>query len=201
MQHGKRYIALIIFTLLGSSAHAGPSVWADSHALQQKGEFGRAAEVLQQDPATRRDEYAQLRIAYLNYLGGHHNEAIHFYEQALKRNPDSIDARLGITLPLMVQQRWRQVKAQMKQLLRFAPWHYSAHIKLMIAEEALADWPALARHARSLTKAYPSDASSWVYLARANLWLGKKEQAKKAYREVLKRIPGHVEAAGYLAKY
>ncbi len=200
MQQYKKHIALIIFTLLGNSAYAGQSVWADAYALQKKGEFSRAAERLRQAPAIQKDEYALLRIAYLNYLDGRHNESIRYYEQALKRNPHSLDARLGITLPLIAQQRWRQVKAQMEQLLRSAPWHYGAHIKLMLAEEGLADWPTLARHATSLTKAYPSDASSWVYLARASLWSGDEERAKAAYQEVLKRLPGHIEAMNYMAK-
>jgi cytochrome c-type biogenesis protein CcmH/NrfG len=56
------------------------------------------------------------------------------------------------------------------------------------------------QHAEELTEHYPSDTSAFVYLARAYAWLGDKEAAKKAYSEVLIRLPKHYEATAYLAK-
>ncbi len=200
MRNCKHYLGILLLALLGNSAQADDTVWAQSFALQAEGDFYQAAQVLLQDPANNNDEYAALRIGYLSYLRGNYNDAIRFYEKALTLNPSAIDAQLGITLPLMAQQRWRQVKAHMQQLLKTAPWHYGGHIKLMMAEEALADWSALSRHASQLTIAYPAEATAWVYLARAASWQGDTDKAKQAYREVLKRIPNHIEASAFIAK-
>ena len=98
----------------------------------------------------------------------------------------------------MAQQRWRQVKSYSLQVLHLSHWNYTAHVRLMIAEEAMRNWSALDKHAAQLSRAYPSDATVFVYLARANAWQGDVAAAKAAYKKVLVRVPGHIEASDYM---
>jgi len=193
---------LIILIALPCFAHAADNtVWSDSYALEANGKYDKAAAVLAPLLNKGRDsELALMRYGWLNYLQGNYNDSIRNYKQALERNSRSFDARLGITLPLMAQQRWNEASRYLQQILIQSPYHYWAHIKLMACEEGLRKWETLAKHSTSLAAYYPSDATILVYLARAYAWQGKPHLAKQAYQRVLARIPGHIEAQLFINK-
>lgn len=198
MPNRKNHLIAILLFLIPLTVTAGSSVWDKSYQLAMKGNYSEAADVLEPMVRKGNDEYALLRVAYLNYLQGNYSDAVSMYERAVRLNPESIDAKLGITLPLMAQQRWRQVKHYTLQVLRLSHWNYVAHVRLMIAEQGMKKWQELAKHARQLAVAYPSDATVLVYLARAYAWQGNVQAAKVAYEKVLVRIPGHIEAKRYI---
>ncbi len=182
-----------------SNTLANPSVWEQSQQLEAKGDYLSAASLL--EPLLKQGtekEFAYLRYGWLHYLQGRYDTAVIAYLKALKLNPQSIDARLGLSLPLLAQGRWQEASANLKQITAVSPWDYTAHVRLLVAEEGLHKWADLARHAELLNRRYPSDTTILVYLARAQAWLGHKSEAKQAYQQVLMRIPQHVEAAAYL---
>lgn len=172
--------------------------WVQSYKLEAKGDYVGASAAIQtmvNQPASR--EMALLRNGWLHYLQGKYNKAIKNYHSALKLNPQSLDARLGLTLPLMAQKRWREAIQYINQILAKSPWQYTAHSRLMVCEEALQIWKQLKSHTERVAARYPTESTPWVYLGRAELWLGDKAKAKKAYQQVLMRVPGHYEALGY----
>ena len=190
-------ILLFSLFLVSLNTLAGESVWAMSYQLQAKGNFKGAAKLLMPQ-AQKNNEYALLRVAYLNYMQRDYESSIKYYSKAIKLTPKSIDAKLGITLPLMAQQRWRQVKHYTLQVLKQSHWNYIAHLRLMIAEEGMSKWESLSSHAQKLSEVYPTDATALVYLARAYAWQNNISAAKSTYKKVLMRIPNHIEATKYL---
>ena len=138
-----------------------------------------------------------LRRGWLNYLKGSNSKSIEYYKKAIKYNSKSLDARLGITLPLMAQQRWREAASDAKKVLEVAPWNYHAHIRLMITEEALKQLTELEKHARSVAERYPSDADAYVFLGRAYRMLGNNNGTKQAYQKALEIAPANFEARQY----
>lgn len=191
------YISLF-FPATGSSA---VDPWAESHRLEMLTQYESAAKsiegIIKNNP---NNEFAVLRHGWLNYLRGAHSESIRDYQKALDINPQSLDARLGLILPLIAQQRWREVAAHADKVLDVAPWNYFAHVRLMISEEGEQKWDTLAKHAEKVHQRYPSDATVLVYLARANDWMKNDKAARQAYEKVLQRIPDHIEARQYLSK-
>jgi tetratricopeptide (TPR) repeat protein len=175
--------------------------WAESYRLEALTQYEGAAKALEkiidQEPD---NEFAVLRHGWLSYLRGAHNESIRDYQTALDINSKSLDARLGLMLPLIAQQRWREVASHANKVLEVAPWNYYAHVRLMISEEGEKKWESLAKHAQQVSQRYPSDATILVYLARANGWLKNNNEARRAYERVLERIPGHIEATQYLSR-
>jgi len=196
----KFMLALIMLMAAPSfTLAASKNIWSDSYALEANGQYEKAAALMV--PLLNKgteNELALLRYGWLNYLQGNFNDAIKAYKQALERNQRSFDARLGIALPLMAQQRWNEASRYLKQVLAQSPYNYLAHIRLMACEEGLRKWETLAKHSMTLSAYYPSDASILVYLARAYAWQGKHELAKNTYQRVLVRIPGHVEAQRFI---
>lgn len=198
----KLTVSCFIFFLINlfcAKAIATVDPWAESYRLEALTQYDAASKAL--DPIISkyaRNEFAVLRQGWLNYLQGNHNQSIKDYQKAIEINPDSLDAKLGITLPLLAQQRWNEVASTIDQILKIAPWNYYAHLRLMIAEEGMKQWATLEKHARNVFSRYPSDATILVYLARAQRWLNKNTEAREAYKLVLERVPGHIEALQFL---
>jgi len=192
-------VLVLLMAVPSFTQAASKNIWSDSYALEANGKYEGAAALMV--PLLNKgtdNELALLRYGWLNYLQGNFNDAIKAYKQALERNPRSFDARLGIALPLMAQQRWKEASRYLNQVLAQSPFNYLAHIRLMACEEGLRKWETLAKHSMTVSAYYPSDASTLVYLARAYAWQGKPVLAKRTYQKVLARIPGSVEAQRFI---
>jgi tetratricopeptide (TPR) repeat protein len=186
--------------LLVCSAASRADVWSESYRLESMGQYKAAAElfdpVLKTEPA---NEFARLRRAWLRYLAGSYNDSQGDYKAALQANPQSLDAQIGLALPLLAQQRWKEAALVAQQALQSAPWNYYAHLRLMVAEEGRRQWQTLLEHTGKLHQRYPSDATVLVCRARAQYWLGDTKAARGSYQQVLQRVPGHIEALQFLA--
>jgi len=194
------YAGLLAALLLAFSTASRADTWSESYKLESMAQYKVAAElfdpVLKQEPA---NEFARLRRAWLRYLAGSYNDSQSDYRAALQANPRSLDAQIGLTLPLLAQQRWKEAAIVAREALESAPWNYYAHLRLMVAEEGQQQWQTLLEHTATLHQRYPSDATVLVYRARAQYWLGDSKAAGDSYRQVLQRVPGHVEALQFLA--
>jgi tetratricopeptide (TPR) repeat protein len=182
------------------SAGIRADAWSESYRLESMGQYKAASElfdpVLKTDPA---NEFARLRRAWLRYLAGSYNDSQGDYKAALQANPQSLDAQIGLALPLLAQQRWKEAALAAQQALQSAPWNYYAHLRLMVAEEGQRQWQTLLEHTGKLHQRYPSDATVLVYRARAQYWLGDTKAARGSYQQVLQRVPGHIEALQFLS--
>lgn len=199
----KAPIVFLFFSALvwSGALIAAADPWTESYRLESLAQYDSAAKTMNQIiDKDGNNDFAVSRRAWLNYLRGAHNDAIRDYQRALEINPQSMDARLGLLLPLIAQQRWREVSSNANIVLKESPWNYYAHVRLMIAEEGEKKWQTLAAHALQLSKRYPSDATIMVYLARAYSWMKKDGDASNAYKKVLERVPGHIEASQYLSR-
>lgn len=187
----------VVFFLAAATAWADESPWLKSYRLEAAGKYAEAAAALDSANSSGDADFALMRRGWLAYLQGRHNEAIDFYARAIKQNPKSLEARLGITLPLLAQRRWKEAALYARQVIAESSWDYTAHLRLMVAEEGLRDWKTLAEHAERVSERYPADATALVYLARAQAWMGNTKAAREDYARVLSRIPGHSEATRY----
>ena len=164
----KRIFALLL-VLSSLAAQAEESAWQKSYRLEAAARYAEAFSALDGVEDGADGGFALSRRGWLAHLQGKYGEAISLYQHALERNPKSLDARLGITLPLLARQRWREAAMYARQVITESAWNYTAHVRLLAAEEGQHEWRAMAEHAQRLVERYPSDATAWVYLARAGL--------------------------------
>lgn len=193
-------IALAAYIPLSYGNAISTDIWTESYRLESIGQFQQARDVL--EPFAKEQpnvEYVMLRMGWLSYLGGAYSQSIKQYQAALSLNARSIDAKLGLMLPLLAQQRWKEAEIYGEQVLAVAPWNYYAHLRLMVSDEGQRHWQALLQRAQQLHQRFPTDTTTLVYLARAQHWLGNQEGARTTYRQVLQRYPSHVEALKFLA--
>lgn len=193
-------IASFCFAGSLSAAKTAPkSVWSKSYSYEGLKKYADAANVLepllQSDP---NNEFLLLRLGWLNYLQTKYNVSFSFYKKALALNSSSIDARLGLTLPLLAQLRWKEAAVYAREVIDMSAWDLTAHTRLMTSESALQQWAVLESHAFEVVKHYPSDLSAIIFLARAQAMQGKKSQANVNYTLALQRSPENLEAINYL---
>jgi tetratricopeptide (TPR) repeat protein len=188
-----------VLLLLAHGTALAQSPWSESYRSEAEGDYSAAIDALESIiDADSRHEFAILRRAWLQYLNGDFNASIRDYRLALEINQLSLEAELGVTLPLLAQRRWREAAATAQHVISIAPWNYYAHIRLMVAQEGMQRWQELARHASETAARFPSDATILVYLARAEAAQGNRTAAMQAYTKVLERIPEHEEAQAYI---
>lgn len=189
-------VALSVLT-----ATAQEAAWQSSYSLEAAGKYAEAISAI--DSVSVNGPEAELKLirrGWLFYLPGRFDESIREYRLAMERNSRSVDARLGVILPLLAAKRWREAEQSARTALEMAPGNYTALIRLAVAQEGLRDWQAMARTGAILVALYNSDATAHVYTARANAWLGKRDDALVSYSAVLARYPGHLEARAYIDK-
>ena len=195
------YVVLILLMLCVPTGHANEDAWGRSFTLEASGQYEAAARslesILQQEP---NNEFAHLRAGWLYYLAGKYSTSIKYYQTANKLNKQSLDARLGLMLPLMAQERWREAAQLAEAVIAESRLNYYAHLRLIICEEGLKNWTQLRDHALMISRYYPSDPGFQVYLARAYINLNEPDKARSAYKKVLERYPGHIEASLYLSQ-
>jgi len=181
------------------SAPASNSPWQQSYILEAKGDYEAATDVLSDYlDNTESSEMAWLRSGWLHYLQGDYNDAINAYKTAWKKNKYSLDARLGLTLPLMAQNRWKEAARYAQQVIDVSKSHYSANLRLLACQQGLKNWRDVNKLAKNLAARYPSETTPLVYLARAKNMLGDVDGAVTAYRQVLMREPGNIEAGQFV---
>lgn len=190
------FAGLFLLLLASKPVVADTDPWKESYRLEAVYQYDAALVAISN--ISSENELALLRRGWLNFLKGSHSKAIEFYQKAISKNEHSLDARLGIILPLSAQQRWREAAQNAQKVLEQAPWNYYAHVHLMESQQALKQWSELASHARSVNERYPTDATVLVYLARAHVKLNNSAAAKDAYKKVLELAPDHFEATQYL---
>lgn len=193
-----RNLLLIFLSSISLAALGQADPWAESYQLEIANKPLQAAQKI--EPLVRDNEFAQLRHAWLLYLGGRFDDSAAGYRHALQMNPESIDAQLGLTLPLMAQWKWKEAGDITRTVQRQAPGNYTAILRMIVINEALKDWAAMAKDASRLVALYPSDATAWVYLGRSAAASGDPARAAEAYRRVLEIFPGHKEATTYLSR-
>lgn len=193
---------LVSFLLFATFAsHAQETAWQSSYQLEAAGKYNDAIAALDTVPANGPEaELKTLRRGWLYYLMGSYGDSIREYRLAIERNSRSIDARLGVTLPLLAQKRWREAEQSARAVLDLSPNNYTGLLRMVVALEGQRDWALLAKTAASITSSYPSDATGFVYLARALAWQEKRAEAVAAYQAVVVRYPGHAEAKAYIDK-
>lgn len=190
------FILLLTLFVESGALYADVDPWKESYRLEGLYQYDAALNAL--NGVSADNELALMRRGWLNYLKGSHSKSVDYYTKAISKNSKSLDARLGIILPLLAQQRWREAAQNANKVLEVAPWNYYAHLRLMIVEQALKEWSQLEKHARSVYERYPTDAEALVFQARANQHLGNEKAAAKLFEKVLELVPDHFEARQYL---
>ncbi len=203
-----RHCVPVLIAILIAMGCAGPARaqrldvaahFAQSEAAEQNGEISRALNEMLSILRVRPNDYvATLRAGWFHYKLGQYEEATVAYERATQLAPQSIEARLGLTLPLMAQLEWARVETESQKLLRIAPNESTALGRLAWARYNQANYDKAEKVYKRLHALSPSDTEILLGLAWSQIKQGRTSEACTHFRRVLELRSTSVRASAGL---
>ena len=138
--------------------------------------------------------FVSARQGWLAYLAGRFGESEAAYRAAIKSKPDSIEARLGLTLPLLAQKKWRPLEKACRDVLKLDAQNAVARARLAHAYYSIGNYPDSATVYRKLVRDYPAELDHQTGLGWALARMGRVGEAKKIFAEVLAVSPDNPNA-------
>jgi len=172
-----------------------PKIYQQSYEEEAKGNYQEAVFVLMQASQAGDNSYLyHLRLGWLQYLASKYPDSVNSYRKAGIISKDSIEAKLGLMLPLMAQGKWSDAEKVGREILSLDKLSYLANSRLAYINYNLKQYKDAEAYYRNVLSYYPGDIEMQVGLAWSLLKQDKKESAGKVFNEILRYVPNHVSA-------
>ena len=128
-------LIVLLATLFSGNGYADDDwirlAYHDSIAAERVENYGKAIDAMLPVLRAYPEVYTpNLRLGWLYYLDGRYRNSITHYEQAIKAYSASLEARNGLMLPLLAQQKYAEVEQQAYQVLNVDYYNYFANLRL-----------------------------------------------------------------------
>jgi len=184
-----------ISTAWGESVPPISRIYQQSYEEEAKGNYQEAIFVLMQASRAGDNSYLyHLRLGWLQYLASKYPDSVNSYRKAAILGKDSIEAKLGLMLPLMAQGKWSDAEKVAKEILSLEHLSYLANSRLAFIYYNLNQYKEAEAYYRKILVYYPGDIEMQAGLAWSLLKQNKKEAAEKVFDEILRYVPNHVSA-------
>jgi tetratricopeptide (TPR) repeat protein len=158
----------------------------------------KSAEALQElekaYPSAKSNYLVNLRMGWLHYSSQKYEFSEKYYRLALDLNKKSIEAMLGLTLPLAAQNKWDDVVKLYEAILEIDSDQYDANLRLGQILLNRGNYAQAQKHLGNVHLHYPGDYESNLSLGWANYYLGKKERAVECFTAALMLSPQDTSA-------
>jgi tetratricopeptide (TPR) repeat protein len=133
------------------------------------------------------DEYIiNLRLGWLYYLNKDYDSSIKYYNKALEISGNSsIEAILGITLPVSSKGDWDGVQNYYEDIINMDENNYTANLRLGQIYLNTENYLNAKIYLSKVKDMYPADYESNLYLAWTYYYLGDKSTALELFTDVL----------------
>ncbi len=200
-------LILLIFLTFFSSSYSWALNYQEikqayylSYFYERKGDYEKAIKALAPVYNTYPKGYTvNLRMGWLYYRWKKYANSIYHYKIALNTIPTSLEALLGLSLPLMAQEKWKEVESLMYRILKTDFYNYYGNLRLCKALEAQKKYKLLEKVARKMLAIYPTDVNFLNELAIALYYQNKKMYAASIFGDVLILDPGNAIAKKFLS--
>jgi len=182
--------ALLAATAPAAAQRAGEDPVAQHYAAsldaEARGDYATALnEALTALRASPSDYVVTLRAAWLYYLKSQLEDSVVTYRKASALAPKAVEPLLGLTLPLLALQRWKETEETCQAALKLAPGDYTALSRLAWAQYNQGSYPAAEATYRKVLELHPSDVEMMLGLAWTHTKQGQKEPARALFLRVI----------------
>jgi tetratricopeptide (TPR) repeat protein len=186
---------MIISLSLHGQANFKPieDAFASSYLLQDKANYTGAIAALKAVYDENSYEI-NVRLGWLNYLGGFFTESAAYYQKAIKLKPYAIEPKLGFVYPAAALGNWDQVIAQYNEILKIDSQNTTANYRLGSIYYGKLDYASAEKYLEKVVNLYPFDYDSNILYAWTNLKLGKNREAQVLFHKVLMMRPNDTSA-------
>lgn len=185
-------IMFVVFSVLAFEQKIDPKITAfnKSLTLESNKDYENAIKELLNVYNDNKDNYLiNLRLGWLYYNYGLYNEAVIYYENATKISPNSIEAKVGLTLPLSKLEKWEEIKNIYEQILKLDPQNYTANFRLGQYYLLRGNYSEANKYLSISHKNYPSDYESNLSYGWTQYYIGNKKKAKELFLNTLMLSP------------
>jgi len=197
-------MAVLIILLLINSSYALDyqeikKSYYRSYQYEKTGDYENAIKALMFVYNEYPDGYTvNLRLGWLYYLMKRYANSVFHYKKAIKAAPYSVEAKLGYTLPLLAQKKFSEVESICYQIINTDFYNYYGNLRLSYALRMEKKYETAIKIAQKMLALYPTDVNFLIEIALSKFSLGKKEEAKKIFLDVLILDPENITAREYL---
>lgn len=188
-------VSAIILTINVSAQDTSSKedVFKKTYTLETDGDYTKAVNLLK--GIYDEDSYEiNIRLGYLTYLSGNFSEALPYYRKCIQLRPLSIEARLGLALPLSQMGNWTEVENIYKQILEMDTQNSWVNYRMGMIYYGKEDYATALKYFELVVNHYPFDYDSVIMLAWTNYKLGKYREAKVLFNKALLMSPGDESA-------
>jgi len=139
-----------------------------------------------------------LRLGWLYYSNGDHVKSKNYYSNAIKIQPKSIEAKLGLAYPIGALESWDELIILYNDILQIDPYNYTVNLRMATIYYYRKDFTKAETYGEKLSKLYPFDYSYNLILGKINLSLGNIIHAKEHLNAALLYDPTATEVLDLL---
>ena len=195
-------IALFVFIAYGAIAQDHDKTleaFSNSYTFETEGEYSKAIDVLKQ--VYSEDSYAlNLRLGWLNYMGGFFTDALAYYQKCMELKPLSLEAKFGYIYPASALGNWEQVKKQYNDILEIDPQNTLANYRLGSIYYGNEDYNTAIKYFEKVVNLYPFDYDGLLMYGWTNYYLGKFREAEVLFKQAMLNRPYDKSATEGLEK-
>lgn len=183
-------LALCCFLLTGLHAQNDKVFAAYSSSLEYEGKGDyKSAITIMQAVYDSTDYELNLKMGYLNYYAGNHAESCRYYKKAISILPKSVEARMGYVYSSSMLEKWDEVKAQYKAILKIDPNNSFVNYNMGLIYYNSKEYESAYKHFERVCRLYPFDYANMLMFAWCNIQMHKNAEAKVWFRKVLLLSP------------
>ncbi len=189
------WLLLLLSVFASSSAQNGlVTAFGKSYELEREGKFREAASVLEAANVQESGYEVHLRLGWLTYRAGDFNRSEQYYRKALSIRPYCIEARLGLVLPLSVNNQWDEIVKIYNEILGIDPQNTLVNYRMGLIYYERGQFEKADAHLKKVVNLYPFDHDSLLLLAWTKLKMGQMSEAKMLFNKVLLYNPEDASA-------
>lgn len=175
--------------------------YAKSYLYERVGDYKDAVRVLMPVYEAYPDSYTvNLRLGWLYYLMGKYANSVYHYKKADRAIPSSVESKLGLSLPLIAQERWSEAEQVLYRVLAIDYYNYYGNLRLAKVLGKEGKYNQQIAVALKMLNIYPTAVPFLLLLGEGYYHLGNLKRAKEIFKNVLILDPENITAKGYLDK-
>ena len=199
-----KLLPLFIFltqTLFALSYKQIKEAYHKSFFYEKIGDYKDAVRVLMPVYKAYPNGYAvNLRLGWLYYLMGKYDNSEYHYRKADKVISTSVESKLGLSLPLMAQERWSDAEQVLYKVIAIDYYNYYGNLRLAKVLGKEKKYKQQVAVALKMLNIYPTSVPFLVVLGEGYYHLGDLKKAEEIFKNVLILDPENLTAKGYLKK-
>ena len=197
MSRANLTITLLFFVTILWGQENISNAFSKSYQFEYNKDYSNAINEL--DTIYSSDSYEiNLRLGWLYYNLKDYSKSKYYYQNAIKIEPLSIEARLGLAYPVSVTEKWEELIEIYTNVLKIDPFNYTVNLRMTTIYYNRKDFEKAKSYGEKISNLYPFDYNCNVILGKINLSLGNIIHAKEHLNKALLYDPSSFEVINLL---